>query len=204
MMELSDYERDAFVEAFNLGMGVAAASLSEMTIKEVALSVPNIEIMRKVEAARQMTEKADPLISGVRESFSGPFSGNALLVFPVNRSLELVRLLLQQPEADLDFLTEMEEEALVEVGNIILNACLGSIAEIVGEEILNNIPHPVKGALADVVLGSKPDQNAYVLKLHMDFIVREVDINGYIAFVMDIESLDLFRTKLAKYFGFAA
>lgn len=204
MMQLSNYEHDAFVEAFNIGLGVAAASLSEMTLNEVALSVPSVTIIRKSEALELLVQESGPRINGVKERFTGPFSGNALLLFPESHSLDLVRLLLRDSEIDFNFFTEMEEEALVEVGNIILNGCLGSIAEIVGEEIVNDIPSPVRGVLSNTLLGAHKDADTYVMKLSMDFMVRKVDIEGYIALFMDIESLDIFRIRLAKYFGFAA
>ena len=221
MILLSEYERDAIAEAFNIGMGSAGNALSEMVGKEVILSVPYVNIDRKDVAATTMSDGIPESavtgvkenfsarsMSGVREDFNGPFSGSALLLFPEDSSLELVRLLLQQPEeVDTDFLSEMEQEALVEVGNIILNACLASIAEIVGDEILNEIPVPVKGSLNEIITqtGSKesPDED-YVMHLHMKFHIDEVHIEGNIAFMMDINSIDVFRKKLAAFFGFDA
>ncbi len=81
---------------------------------------------------------------GIHEAFSGPFSGNAFLLFPEDRSLELVRLTLQD-QFDCNALTEVKEEALVEVGNIIINSCLSSIGEIFETEIVNQSPALVNG-----------------------------------------------------------
>ncbi len=201
---LTEDEHDAFSEAFNLGIGVAASSLSEMIDAEIQLSVPRIEAMRKIDAAAAADMEHSLSIRGVRERFSGPFSGSALLLFPQNRSLELVRLLLQQPDADIAFVTEMEQEALSEVGNIILNACLSTMASIMGDEIHNEIPEPVVGELKDVIIGNQDiGDDDYVLRLRVEFAVKHINLNGYIAFLMDIESLDIFRRKLAEYFGFA-
>lgn len=204
MDSLSNDEHDAFSEAFNMGIGLAAASLSEMVNAEIQLSVPHIEAMRKVDALVAAESEENIPIRGVRERFSGPFSGSALLLFPEDRSLELVRLLLQQPDADIDFITEMEQEALSEVGNIILNACLSTMASIMGAEIHNEIPESVVGDLKDVIVGDgEIGDDDYVLRLRVEFSVKHLNLNGYIAFLMDIESLDIFRRKLAEYFGFA-
>lgn len=209
MIELTENEHDAVSEAFNIGMGSAGNALSEMIDKEVLLSVPNVSIERRSAAAGRMMTSEDHgdhvPISGVRERFSGPFQGSALLLFPEARSLELVRLLLQQPDADLDFLTEMEQEALTEVGNIILNACLSAIAEIMGEEIINEIPEPVKGMVADIISAEYGDStDDFVMQLQMKFQVEAVNIEGQIAFLMDLQSIDRFRAQLATFFGFEA
>ena len=118
--------------------------------------------------------------------------------------MALVRLLLED-DIDAEFLTEMEEETLIEVGNIILNACLSSIAEIVGSEIHNQIPEIVNGNLHEIILGdnrSKGDD--LVMNLRVEFSVESVDIRGHIALVMDIDSLDIFRQSVANYFGYDA
>ncbi len=62
-----------------------------------------------------------------------------MLVFPEVHSLELVRSLLKE-NVPLDSLTDLEQEALMEVGNIILNACLGSISNALGEPINCSMP----------------------------------------------------------------
>ena len=76
----------------NMGMGAAAASLSEMIDDEVGLSVPFVEIMTKEQVVRHFGESR---ISGVKETFSGVFWGEALLLFPELNSLELVRAILR-------------------------------------------------------------------------------------------------------------
>jgi chemotaxis protein CheC len=78
------------------------------------------------------------------------------------------------------------------------------MASITGEEIINEIPEPVAGELHEVILGSGGiSEDDYVLCLRVDFSVEQIDLRGYIAFLMDIQSLDIFRKKLAEYFGIA-
>ncbi len=204
MSILSDFECDAFAESFNIGIGRAASSLSEMIGQEITLTVPTVRVLKKQDAISTMEENKSLRVRGVREIFEGPFSGCALLLFTEERSMALVRLLLQD-DIDMDFLTEMEEETLIEVGNIILNACLSSIAEIVGSEIHNHIPNIVNGNLNEIVLGDKHSHlDDLVMNLRVEFSVESVDIKGHIALVMDIDSLDIFRQRVADFFGYDA
>lgn len=203
MITLSEIEQDAMVESFNISVGRAAASLSEMLGREVILSIPEIEILRRDEVEKKVGEEGKRDIDGVCQQFSGPFSGRALLLFPAENSLELVRILLRE-EVDMAFLTEMEEEALLEVGNILLNACLSNFSHLLDHEITTDIPSSLKGSIHEIIMRESEKKNEdYVLLLRMAFVVKEADIAGYIAFLMDIQALDLFRQKLAAYFGYS-
>ena len=52
MVELSAEERDVITELMNMGVGLAAASFSEMIGEEVLLSVPEVEVLPREAAAR--------------------------------------------------------------------------------------------------------------------------------------------------------
>ena len=89
--ELSDIERDALAEIANMGVSRAAASLRQMVGEQVLLSVPAVNIVTR-HAASLLVERGNaPKLVAVQQSFEGPFSGGALLIFPEAQSLELVR-----------------------------------------------------------------------------------------------------------------
>ena len=138
-MQLTEPERDAIIELFNLGMGKAAGALGQMVDAEVSLSVPNLDIIRRTHAPEQLGCPVGQRICAVRQTFAGPFDGQAMLIFPEGSSLELVRRLLPDspPIGDM---TDLEEEALTEVGNVILNHCLASFANLLHAEIRTEIP----------------------------------------------------------------
>ncbi|MDO9241384.1 MAG: chemotaxis protein CheC, partial [Methylicorpusculum sp.] len=117
MLDNDDYGdeffRDAFAEILNIGMGYAASALSEMVNEEVRLSVPAVEFVKKAEALRLIESKNRTDVSGVHQKFNGSFDGDVFLLFPEEKSLELVRAVLQQ-DISLHDLTEMEQEAMTE------------------------------------------------------------------------------------------
>ena len=59
----------------------------------------------------------------------GGFFGAALLIFPEKNSLELVRAVAGDHLSFEDIL-ELEQEALAEIGNVILNGCMATIANL--------------------------------------------------------------------------
>ena len=128
LTELTEIERDAISEIANMGVSRAAASLRQMVGEQVLLSVPNVRIVSRQEAAG-LVERGSPNLVAVQQSFEGPFSGRALLIFPQAQSLELVRSIVGA-EHSLEDIIDLEQEALAETGNIILNACLATIANV--------------------------------------------------------------------------
>ncbi|MEI9986687.1 MAG: chemotaxis protein CheC [Aliidongia sp.] len=136
--QLSSLEIDAVAEILNIGVGRAASSLSQMVKEEIQLSVPHAEVLYGVAAQEHLALKGDRMVA-VREEFSGLISGAAALLFPQSRSLDLVRMVLDE-DLSPEEVAELEQEALVEIGNIILNGCLSSIADALTGEIETSIP----------------------------------------------------------------
>src|SRR3954467_15499889 len=89
--ELSEIEQDVLAEIANMGVSRAAVSLRQMVGEQVLLSVPAVNIVTRLEASRLAQRGNVSKLVAVQQSFDGPFSGRALLIFPEAQSLELVR-----------------------------------------------------------------------------------------------------------------
>jgi chemotaxis protein CheC len=126
-LQLTEHERDALTELANMGVGRAAASLSRMVDEPIHLSVPDVALLTREEAACEMEARDPARLIAVRQDFSGSFAGHALLLFPETNSLELVRAVVG-PQPTLEEIADLEEEAMAEVGNVILNGYLATIA----------------------------------------------------------------------------
>lgn len=196
---LTELERDALTEIVNIGVSRAASSLRKMVGHEVHLSVPSIEIVSQSRAARLISERELEALVAVRQSFAGAFSGRALLIFPEANSLELVRAVTGD-ELSAEDVLEMEHEALAETGNVILNSCLATMANMLKRSLTMTIPEVLRGngaTLFEVNEGGA--QEGLVLFLYIDFAVRQRDIRGYIAMLMDLPSLAILRDLLDEF-----
>ena len=200
---LDEFFIDAVTEVLNVAMGSAAFSLSEMINEEVLLSVPSVAFVDRNEAIQIITEKVKSKVSGVVQPFNGAFDGDALLLFPEEQSLQLVRAVLQQDDMSLEDLTDMEQEAMTEIGNVILNACLSSIADMFGKQVNGEIPGFIQGSIKNVFSLEKNSAHldAVVLLLNMDFSVEKKKIQGYVTFLMDVDSVSKFKTNIEAYIG---
>jgi chemotaxis protein CheC len=186
--ELTPVERDALAEIANLGVSRAATSLRQMVGEQLMLSVPAVNIVSRRQAAA-LVDGASTQLVAVQQSFDGPFAGNALLIFPAAQSLQLVRMIVGE-EHTLEDIIDLEQEALAETGNIILNACLATIANLLHHTMRMSLPSVVRGdgeSLFKVDAGAA-DGNL-VLFLFINFSIKKRDIHGFIALLMDLPSI---------------
>jgi chemotaxis protein CheC len=187
--ELSDIEKDALAEIANMGVSRAAVSLRQMVGEQVLLSVPAVNIVSREAAAGLVERGNSPRLVAVQQSFEGPFSGRALLIFPEAQSLELVRSIVGE-EHSLEDVIDLEQEALAETGNIILNACLATIANVLRRSMRMSLPSVIRGDGATLfeTRSSDPDGDL-VLFLYIDFTIKSRDVRGFIALLMDLPSI---------------
>ena len=187
--ELTDIEKDALAEIANMGVSRAAVSLRQMVGEQVFLSVPAVNIVTREAAAGLVERGNSPRLVAVQQSFEGPFSGRALLIFPEAQSLELVRSIVGE-EHSLEDVIDLEQEALAETGNVILNACLATIANVLRRSMRMSLPSVIRGDGATLfeTRSSDPDGDL-VLFLYIDFTIKSRDVRGFVALLMDLPSI---------------
>jgi chemotaxis protein CheC len=186
---LSEIEQDALAEIVNMGVSRAANSLRQMVGEQVLLSVPAVNVVTRRTASKLVERGVRPKFVAVQQLFEGPFSGKALLIFPEEQSLELVRSIVGDRHS-LEDVIDLEQEALAETGNIILNACLATIANVLRRTMRMSLPTVVRGdgvTLFGVEAGSAGGD--LVLFLYIDFTIKNRDIRGFIALLMDLPSI---------------
>jgi chemotaxis protein CheC len=186
---LSEIEQDVIAEIANMGVSRAANSLRQMVGHEVLLSVPAVNVVTREAAARLVECGSSSKLVAVQQLFEEPFSGGALLIFPAAQSLELVRSIVGD-EHSLEDIIDLEHEALAETGNIILNACLATIANVLRQTMRMSLPTVVRGdggKLFDVQ--SDAAEGHLVLFLYIDFTVKNREIRGFIAMLLDLPAI---------------
>jgi len=190
---MTDMERDVVAELFNIGVGQAAAAFGSLTREKVQLAVPRVEIVSYAEAAQEMAGDLFGPLVGIRQDFEGPLTGVAALIFPEQRSLEIVRAAIDD-RFPLDDVSELEQETLLEIGNIILNSCLASISDMLNMSTSASLPLLVRSPAPDLLdnLSMQADHDKIVLFLHIDFTLSRLDVRGYLLFVLGVDGAEKF------------
>jgi chemotaxis protein CheC len=196
---LDELELDALTELVNIGVSRSAASLRDMVGEQVHLSVPNVTLVSREEAISILSAREAKKLVAVHQIFEGDITGRALLIFPETRSLELVRA-VTGGDLPLEDIIELEQEALAETGNVVLNGCLATIANMLQRSLKMSLPEVIRGESHEFFnLAPPPHAGDVVLFLYINFAMRERDIQGYIAMLMDMPSLVALKALLRDF-----
>jgi chemotaxis protein CheC len=85
---------------------------------------------------------------------------------------------------------DLEQEALAETGNIILNGCLATIANVLHRTMRMSLPSIVRGDGARLFeVNETSSGGQFVLFLYIDFNIKKRDVHGFIALLMDLPSI---------------
>lgn len=203
-MVFSDEEKDLLHEVMNIAFGSAAADLAETLDIFVVLSVPTLKILRATELRDYLRDEIKDYekISIVEQNFMAKFKGIALLVFPSGIGKSLIALLEDEDEEPLesDPMGTLESETLLEVGNILVGACVGKVAELLGDIVMYSPPRliienvPQKALSEDVF---DPGKLAIILQTVFQF--RDQQVTGCLFLICSHDSVDWLKKALYEF-----
>lgn len=188
MIVWSDMEKDALCEFLNMGMGMAATSLSSMLGQEILLSVPEISFLFQDDLKRWCSDKIGEEIVGVQQAFNGKAAGNIALLFTKRNSYNLVRELVPG-DIPIEDLPDIQNDAIAEIGNIVLNACIAAIADSLHLEIPTDLPRLVRDVSIDLNTGeAAPDDEVFGMLGQIEFDLKDRGIKGFVVLHMSTPS----------------
>jgi chemotaxis protein CheC len=190
-VDLTATQHDALVELLNIGFGRAAASLSELTGHRVLLEVPQVSVLPIDELNDALRTVVADEVASVHQIFSGPVNGDALLILDHAAAGMLKELLTNEPPLPLP-IDSSAREVLTEVGNILLNACLGTFGNILKVQVSFSVPHLNLDTLHHVMRSLLINREGlrYALVVHAGFKLRDAEVRGYLVIVLSVASLD--------------
>lgn len=190
-MELTDSQIDGLVELLNIGFGRAAASLSQLTGHRIMLEVPQVSVHPVAELNKVLRPLLTDEVASVHQIFSGPVGGDALLVLDYAAAGSLKELLTSEPALPLP-IDGTAREVLTEVGNILLNACLGTFGNLLKVQVSFSVPQlnldTLQHVLQSLMVGREGLR--YALVVQAGFKLKDAEVTGYLVIVLSVASLD--------------
>lgn len=190
---LLELEQDFLVEIFNIGVGKAAASLSELVQQEILLSVPRVEIETQQSLIDHLA--VDGMMCSISQLMHGPLNALSMLIFPAGSSETIVRKMLGEGLPD-ETIADLQQEALTEIGNIVINACIGSIAQTLSMEFQIDLPEYQVAEACDLRQFNTQSADHVVLLIIIDLVLSESQTRGYLAFIMNAISLTQLKESI--------
>jgi chemotaxis protein CheC len=200
---ISDEEKEILQEIMNIAFGKAASDLAEVINIFVVLSVPYIEMLKAEDLPEYLKTQLSSYdrISIVEQNFWGDFKGSAFLVFQASAGRELVSLFGgDSDEYGSESIDGLEKETLMEVGNILIGACVGKLSELLGDTVTYSPPRVVSENTPNNAIPAnifESGNSAIVLKTVFSFNERNVD--GLLFLVTSHDSIHWLKKSLANF-----
>ena len=190
-MKLTERQSDALSELINIAFARTGAALSELTGHRVLLDPPEVAVYRTEELRGALAKFVPGDVASIHQVFAGPVAGDALLLLNYDGAVRLTDLLTDEPNHS-DYLDESAREVLTEVGNILLNACLGMFGNLLNVHVTFSVPRLHLETLDELISSittNKPELH-YALVVYTAFLIRDSSVRGFLVIVLSVHSLD--------------
>jgi chemotaxis protein CheC len=190
---LTGDQKDALTELVNIAFSRTAAALSDLTGNRVDLAVPNVSSHPIAELLPALKHLVHGEVATVHQIFGGPVSGDAFLLLDIVGATRLVDLLTDTGTPS-EQMGATAKEVLAEVGNILLNACLGVFGDLLQVRFTFTVPRLHLDSLDSMIrtLEIGGDDIRHALLIGARFRVRESEVTGCMVVVLGVTSLDRF------------
>ena len=196
--QLTSLEIDTLREIGSIGTGNAATALSQMLGKEVRITLPEVRIMGYNEAI-EWIGGPEAVTAGVLVKMSGDVGGIMLSV----QKLELINFILEtmldQGIRGYEELQELQQSALIEVGNIMISAFVTALSGLAGININLTVPAfavDMQGAILTVPMAEYGGMSDYLMTIGGNFVCNGQEIPSHLLLSPDLRSLDFLLRKL--------
>ncbi len=186
------------------GMGDNSAamvmeSLSEMLCMEVEMDVSAVHV-DTIKSIPEVLELPDGVIVGASVGFSGDIAGTVLTILSVESARKMADILLagMDGEEPTGVLTEMQESAILEIGNILTSPFIDVMAEATSMVLTQSPPSIACDALSALIDqsmdGSQTSDVAIVFNSALHVVNQDIDCN--ILMLPDPDKIELLFKSL--------
>jgi chemotaxis protein CheC len=91
-----------------------------------------------------------------------------------------------------------EDEALAETGNVILNSWVATIAHLLKQGLKMSLPVVIRRDQHHIFESAGPRESC-ILFLHIKFEISHHEVQGYVAIMMDLPSVEQLRSLVGAF-----
>ena len=189
-MKLSAVQADAIQELGNIGAAHAATTLSQMLGSTIEMSVPAIKVVDLSQLGQYMGEESAAMVAFELQG-DIPHGGYILFYITRESAVRMTNTMLGQTEINRP-LSEMDESALLEVGNIMVSAFLDATAELLGFVMLPSPPAltiDMAHAAMESLIAQMQEETNEVLLFSTELVCEEYKVDSDIIMMPERSTL---------------
>ena len=191
LMEIPN-ENSNTIDILKKGVNNAVAGLSQMMGREIKIADINFRLVHVKDIPDLFGGSQTPVV-GVYLTICGKTNGHMLVIYEPQIAFNLVDVLLGQPAGTTKSLSDMEQSALGEVGNILGSFFLNHLSDATGECLQPSPPAVLMdmvGAILEVAAVSVFENNDFTYVIETIFETSDQQVSGTFL-VMPVPGLDI-------------
>ena len=195
---------DALKEISNIAAGHLSEVISQLTRKELSISVPSAEIVNISNILINAGATGAPLFVGYTNVF-GDVVGSMLCLLSKEDAIKLAELTLDEEVAPLLFPSPLEKDALSELINITSGAYLSSVTQFLGTYLIPQSPvidvfEAVKllNFLEEKTESSEDYENRDIVGVSIKYAVDGEELSGDMLILVGPNLLDHLSKKIKE------
>lgn len=186
------------------GLDKASAVLAAMLDAPVGILEPELSALRMADLGATLGLSEGLSLSAVEMSFAGDIEGSAQLIFLSEYAGRLADCVAAGLGLAPDDVVSVRDGTLCEVGNIVINAILGTIANDCGMGLSYTVPLFIRGGPEALLRTNSGNEKDTVILIRARFQVASVEVAGDIAFFFSLDSIEaLARSMEGIIYGIA-
>lgn len=202
-MASDDDKLDAYRELVNVAMGRAGENLAKLMGEFVDLPIPNVNMLESSELLMAVAEiNHNESVSAVSKGFvSAGIKGEALVIFSDTNTANIVDLLKYEKSLDGQ---RQELEALMDVSNILIGACLNALSEQLRLRFTHS--HPIllgRHQGLDVLLKDNIRHLDKIMAVEIGYAIKSRDIRFDLLLLFPDDAMERIYTRFVEREGAA-
>ena len=196
--EMNSQQIDALREVGSIGTGNAATALSALLGCEVRIPLPEVQVLEFNDAVEKLGG-FETVSAGIISSLSGEINGLMLALVQLDAINLILKHIMGKQIVSYDDLTELEDSAVIEVGNILISSFVNALSGLSGVKIVPSVPQltiDMQGAIITVPMAAYGNQSDYIMLIGGSFLVEGKERPCRLLLAPDVRSLNYLLHRL--------
>ena len=141
----------------------------------------------------------ETISAGIISDLRGEINGLMLALFQLDAINLLLGKMLGKKINDYDELTEIENSAIIEIGNILISSFINALSGLSGVRITPSVPQisiDMQGAIITVPMAAYGSQSDYIMLIGGSFLVEHKEVPCRLLLAPDMRSLNYLLHRL--------
>jgi chemotaxis protein CheC len=196
--KLSKHQQESLLNVINRGVSKGAEVMNTLLQAVVELHVPYLTLVEPAKIYSYLDGPGE-YYSAINMQYLGDMNGSVQLIFARDSAFKLISSVLpDEIETGTNPMDERMSGALCEVGNILVNAVIGTISNILGMSLNYSVPEYVEGNIKEMMSSIDFGSHGMILAAKTQFSVQDLNIFGDLLLFFSVSSFTKLLDKIRE------